>query len=52
MSPMDSYRGLILFGYVSARIGDGEFKRAAIALVIGIALLAIFNCADRIFRPQ
>ena len=43
MTTMDNIRGLILLGYVAARLVDGNWKLALFDMAVGIGLMAVMH---------
>lgn len=49
----DYYRFLVLFGYVAARLADGNWKLALFDIAVGAGLLAVMHWLDEIrFSPS
>lgn len=46
MTSLDQMRGLVLFGYVAARLVDGNWHLALLDIGIGVGLLAVFHWLD------
>jgi len=43
---MDQMRGLILLGYVAARLAEGDWKLALFDIAVGVSLIAIMHWID------